>query len=169
MSSPYAEFPENTKLESIEDLIALAAFVEQMIASEQAWIMNRLHWLFTSQSFLIAAFIALVVTTPPVSEKPIVKMATVTLPLVGLIFCILVAGAIHAAGRVAMGLCNQRARLTEVINAHCVTDIPLVGASFELRRPYYWTFIVGSLPHNVLPWVLALFWILSLTFALFCR
>lgn len=43
----------------LKDALALAAHIEQLLMAEQQWILNRLSWLFTSQSFLITAFVVL--------------------------------------------------------------------------------------------------------------
>ena len=47
----------------LKDVVALAAYIEQLIMSEQQWIMNRLSWLFTSQSFLLTAFVVLLINS----------------------------------------------------------------------------------------------------------
>jgi hypothetical protein len=41
----------------LKDALALAAYIEELLMTEQQWIMNRLSWLFTSQSFLLTAFV----------------------------------------------------------------------------------------------------------------
>jgi len=82
----------------LKDALALAAYIEQLLMTEQQWILNRLSWLFTSQSFLITAFVVLLSSSNHSSTTHFLRIA---LPLLGLFCCITVALAIRAAERVA--------------------------------------------------------------------
>jgi hypothetical protein len=48
---------EKIDILDLKDALALAAYIEELLMTEQQWIMNRLSWLFTSQSFLLTAFV----------------------------------------------------------------------------------------------------------------
>jgi len=150
-------------LKHITETIAIASYVEQMLAAEQQWIMNRLQWLFTSQSFLIAAFVGLIVSAPPTAEVNMVQMLKIALPIVGVVFCAFVGAAVFAAERVGHLLGDERARLSKIINEACATNVPLIGTSDGLRHPK-WTLTIGSLPHRFLPGSLAVLWVVLLCY-----
>ena len=59
MSTPDDSFHESIDSIDLKDALALAEYIEQLLMTEQQWILNRLSWLFTSQSFLITAFVVL--------------------------------------------------------------------------------------------------------------
>ena len=155
----------------LKDVVALAAYIEQLLMSEQQWIMNRLSWLFTSQSFLLTAFVVLLNSqnsTPP----PSVHRLLIGLPFLGLICCVTVGSAIRAAESVVKHLVDQRDLLsisiTEKANsitkrakyslrdneANGLAKISRIGFNREPK----WTLIVGALPHW-LPWMFALLWL----------
>ena len=158
----------------LKDVVALAAYIEQLIMSEQQWIMNRLSWLFTSQSFLLTAFVVLLInsqkSTP--SPSPSVLVLLFGLPLLGLICCGTVGLAIRAAESVSKHLGAQRDLLSISITekANSITE----KAKYSLRdnkeakslakiskigfnREQKWTLSRGALPH-LLPWVFAILW-----------
>jgi hypothetical protein len=148
--------------EGIEGAIGVAGYIEQILASEQQWIMNRLSWLLVSQSFLVVAFVTLGTT----SERMVLTPGTLYflkwgIPWVGICCCILVGFAIFAAVRESVFLGIERVRLTAFINERCKCAIPHL-CNISKTRDRRWTYIVGSLPHWLLPWILAAFWILAL-------
>ena len=148
----------------LKDVVALAAYIEQLLMSEQQWIMNRLSWLFTSQSFLLTAFVVLLNSqnsTPP----PSVHRLLIGLPFLGLICCVTVGSAIIAAQIVSKHLGDQRDLLSISITkrakyslrdneANGLAKISRIGFNREPK----WTLIVGALPHW-LPWMFALLWL----------
>jgi len=138
----------STGVRNVMETIAIASYVEQMLAAEQQWIMNRLQWLFTSQSFLIAAFVGLIVSTPSPPEIDIVRTLNIALPVVGVLFCVSVCAAVFAAERVGSLLGNERARLSQSINQSSATQIPLIGTSKDLRDPK-WTLTNGGTPTSI--------------------
>jgi hypothetical protein len=97
----------------LKDALALAAHIEQLLMAEQQWILNRLSWLFTSQSFLITAFVVLLGSGDHSSSAHLLRIA---LPLLGLFCCVTVAIAIRAAERVRKPLGDRRAFLSMLIN-----------------------------------------------------
>ncbi|GCA88968.1 hypothetical protein [Microcystis aeruginosa] len=156
----------------LKDVVALAAYIEQLIMSEQQWIMNRLSWLFTSQSFLLTAFVVLLINSQKSTPSPSVHRLLIGLPFLGLICCVTVGSAIRAAESVVKHLLDQRDLLsisiTEKANsitekakyslrnneANDLTKISRIGFNREPK----WTLIVGALPHG-LPWMFALLWL----------
>ena len=160
MSMPDNSFHESIDGIDLKDALALAAYIEQLLMAEQQWILNRLSWLFTSQSFLITAFVVLLGSG---NHSPPAHLLRVALPLLGLFCCVTVAIAIRAAERVRKPLGNRRAFLSMYINDIVKSPklVPVLGSSKGLRdNP--WTLHHGSLPHNVLPWVFAALWLLLL-------
>jgi len=122
------------KFEDTKEALATAAYVEQMLIAEQQWIMNRLQWLFVSQSFLIAAFVNLA-TRPPASDvdQGLLTSLKFGIPVLGAVFCLAVRGAVWAAERVGQALGDERAKLTQYINERTNTCIPMIGTSPKLR------------------------------------
>ena len=156
----------------LKDVVALAAYIEQLIMSEQQWIMNRLSWLFTSQSFLLTAFVVLLINSQKSTPSPSVLVLLFGLPLLGLICCGTVGLAIRAAESVVKHLLDQRDLLSISITekANSITE----KAKYSLRdnkeakslakiskigfnREQKWTLYRGALPH-LLPWVFAILW-----------
>jgi hypothetical protein len=160
MSLPDEEFNELIDGLDLQDALALAAYIEQLLMTEQQWILNRLSWLFTSQSFLLTAFVVLLSSG---NHSPAAHLLRFALPLLGLFCCVTVALAIRAAERVGKPLGNRRAFLSMLINDRVNSPmlIPRLGSSKALRdNP--WTLHHGSLPHIVLPWAFAMLWLLLL-------
>jgi hypothetical protein len=148
------------------DLVAIAEFVETLFHSEQQWIMNRLQWLFTSQSFLLTAY-GVLVTRPAenADSQPVAKLLIAVLPWIGMCFCTFVGAAVLAAECVLSPLAEKRQCLTVLINEHPKMPSPDDGQKLQIpkvgtrgrHRP--WTRYVGALPHWFLPWILALLWL----------
>jgi hypothetical protein len=160
ISLPDEEFNESIDGIDLQDALALAAYIEQLLMTEQQWILNRLSWLFTSQSFLLTAFVVLLGSG---NRSPAAHLLRFALPLLGLFCCVTVALAIRAAERVGKPLGNRRAFLSMLINDRVKSPmlIPRLGSSKALRdNP--WTLHHGSLPHIVLPWAFAMLWLLLL-------
>jgi len=67
---------------ALADALRTASYVEELHRVEQRWIMNRLSWLFVSQSFLVLAFVTLVTSTTTISqlEQHLVGILRVFLP-----------------------------------------------------------------------------------------
>ena len=97
MSMPDDNFNESIDSIDLKDALALAAYIEQLLMTEQQCILNRLSWLFTSQSFLITAFVVLLGSG---NHSPSAHLLRIALPLLSLLCCITVAIAISAAERV---------------------------------------------------------------------
>ena len=160
MSMPDDSIHESIDGIDLRDALALAAYIEQLLMTERQWILNRLSWLFTSQSFLITAFVVLLSSG---NHSPAAHLLRIALPLLGLFCCITVAIAIRAAERVRKPLENRRAFLSMHINNIVKSPklVPVLGSSKALRdNP--WTLHHGSLPHIVLPWAFAVLWLLLL-------
>jgi len=160
MLLPDEEFNEPIDSIELKDALALAAYIEQLLMTEQQWILNRLSWLFTSQSFLLTAFVVLLRSG---NHSPAAHLLRFALPLLGLFCCITVALAIRAAERVGRPLGNRRAFLSMIINDRIKSPmlVPRLGSSKALRdNP--WTLYHGSSPHIVLPWAFAMLWLLLL-------
>jgi len=160
MPLPDENFNESIDSIALGDALALATYIEQLLMTEQQWILNRLSWLFTSQSFLLTAFVVLLSSG---NHSPTANLLRVALPLLGLLCCVTVALAIRAAERVGKPLGNRRAFLSMLINDKVKSPVlvPRIGSSKALRdNP--WTLHHGSLPHIVLPWAFATLWLLLL-------
>ena len=160
MSTPDDNFHESIDSIDLKDALALAAYIEQLLMTEQQWILNRLSWLFTSQSFLLTAFVVLLGSGNHSSTAHLLRIA---LPLLGLFCCVTVALAIRAAERVHKPLGNRRALLSMHINDIVKSPklVPVLGSS-KAFRGNAWTLTHGSLPHKILPWAFAILWLLLL-------
>jgi len=160
MAMPDDSFLELIDGIDLKDSLALAAYIEQLLMTEQQWILNRLSWLFTSQSFLITAFVVLLSSA---NRSSTAHLLLIALPLLGLFCCVTVAIAIRAAERVRKPLENRRAFLSMHINNIVKSPklVPVLGSSKALRENP-WTLHHGSLPHIVLPWAFAILWLLLL-------
>ena len=158
MAMPDDSFLELIDGIDLKDSLALAAYIEQLLMTEQQWILNRLSWLFTSQSFLITAFVVLLSSA---NRSSTAHLLLIALPLLGLFCCVTVAIAIRAAERVRKPLENRRAFLSMHINNIVKSPklVPVLGSSKDLRENP-WTLHHGSLPHIVLPWAFAILWLL---------
>jgi len=160
MSIPDENLIEKIDILDLKDALALAAYIEQLLMTEQQWIMNRLSWLFTSQSFLLTAFVVLLNSSNHSFTAGLLRIA---LPVLGLFCCVTVALAIRAADLVGRSLGNRRASLSMLINIKVNSRmlIPMIGSSKALRdNP--WTLYHGALPHSILPWLFAILWLLLL-------
>ena len=160
MSTHDDNFNEKIDILDMKEALALAAYIEQLLMTEQQWIMNRLSWLFTSQSFLLTAFVVLLNSS---NHSLTVHLLRIALPILGLFCCVTVALAIRAADRVSKPLGNRRALLSNRINTivNIQKLVPKIGSSKALRdNP--WTLHHGALPHSILPWAFAILWLLLL-------
>ena len=147
---------------SLAEAITAAMYVEQILAAENMLIVNRLSWLFLSQSFCISAFVVLETSLgSQQSISPRLQALRLAVPILGIICCTLVGLATWAGSFESQRLANERARLVQYINDRSPTTIPNLGAQARLRD-YRWTQYGGSLPNRLLPLVLAAFWIVTL-------
>lgn len=159
--------PEHTKFnfEKIEaSAIALAGYIEQMKATEQLWITNRLSWLLVSQSFLLLAFVSLGSVSQYSLQHGVFSDTTLSflrigIPTVAIICCAIVELAIFAAGRESGFLADARGKMCLYINGRCNTTLPLIGKTVRDRK---WTLFAGAFAHRLLPVVLGVFWIVAL-------
>jgi hypothetical protein len=146
---------------SLADAISVASYVEQILAAENTLIVNRLSWLFLSQSFCISAFVLIEIAFAQNWESPHLRTLRFAVPVLGIICCVVVGMATWAGNFESTRLANQRARLVQYINEHSPAQIPNLGGKSEMRD-YTWTQHAGSLPNRLLPAVLAAFWIIML-------
>jgi SNF family Na+-dependent transporter len=147
-----------TRFASVTEATTVAMYLEQMLLAEYQWISNRLSWLFISQSFCISAYTIL--STSAASrfvDRNTIAVLQKGLPIFGMICCVVVFLAVSAAKRVAKSLKQERARLVHYINENSPTMIPLTGEEGDLKDER-WTYVLGELPHWVLPWVLGILW-----------
>lgn len=161
MTIPDHELIEKVYSLDLKDALSLAAYIEQLLMTEQQWIMNRFSWLFTSQSFLLTAFVVLLNSS--IYSTTTANLLRFALPVLGLFCCVTVALAIRAAERVEKSLLNRRASLSELINTKASSPglVPKIGSSKALRD-HPWTQYQGALPHSILPWAFAILWLLLL-------
>ena len=154
--------PQTAEFSSLAEAITAAMYVEQILAAENMLIVNRLSWLFLSQSFCISAFVVLETS---VGSQPVMtarlQALRLAVPILGIICCTFVGLATWAGSFESQRLSNERARLVQYINERSPTKIPNLGAQARLRD-YKWTQYGGSLPNRLLPLVLAAFWIVTL-------
>ena len=151
-----------TEFSSLGEAITAAMYVEQILAAENMLIVNRLSWLFLSQSFCISAFVVLETSLgSQQANTPRLQALRLAVPILGIICCTFVGLATWAGSFESQRLSNERARLVQYINEHSPTQIPNLGAQARLRD-YRWTQYGGSLPNRLLPLVLAAFWIVTL-------
>jgi hypothetical protein len=152
---------------NVTEALGIAAYVEQILSSEQQWITSRMSWLFVSQSFSVTAFAILITSnTQNLVTDGYVRLLRMALPIFGVICCVAVGAAIKAAQAEAKMLGDQRAKLSRYINQNSSVTfsdgtkvtVPLVGTGVGLRDKA-WTLAVGALPHDYLPWLLAVLWL----------
>ena len=155
------ELPDEMQFSSLADAISVASYVEQILAAENTLIVNRLSWLFLSQSFCISAFVLIEIAFAQKWESPNLRALRIAVPVLGIICCAVVGMATWAGTFESTRLANQRARLVQYINEHSPAQIPNLGANSEMRD-HIWTQYAGSLPNQLLPAVLATFWIIML-------
>ena len=145
---------------NVSEAIDAANYVQQLLGAEYQWINNRVSWLFISQSFCITAYTILATSTGVrFAGRNTISILEVGLPVFGIISCATVGVAVFAATRVARRLARERVRLTLCMNENSPVTISLVGAESDLRKDG-WTYWSGELPHWILPWVLAVLWLL---------
>ena len=152
---------------SLTEALQTAAQVETILQSEQQWVMSRLSWLFTSQSFCILAFCTLSTCNSANGMADYVAVLKLALPIFGILSCLAVGLAVHAANRVGHDVGESRAWLTMYVNKL----LPKVRSRDELEPKNLfsvvgakhrsdhlkWTLWAGALPHY-LPWVLLTLW-----------
>lgn len=147
---------------SLFDAIQTASYLDTLRHAEYQWIQSRLSWLFISQSFCITAYTVLsIATTERLLQSRSISSLRLGLPIFGIISCVLVGIAVLAAARLARRLATQRHSTLQYINENTPVIFPTAGhgADPAVRGGTYWA---GELPHRVLPWILAAFWILQL-------
>jgi len=153
---------DGKEFSSLVEAISAAAYVEQILAAENMLIVNRLSWLFVSQSFCISAFVVLETAgATQLAGNSHLRALRFGVPILGIICCTLVGLATWAGTFESKRLANERARLVHYINERSPTRIPNLGAVAPLRD-YTWTQYSGSLPNRMLPLVLMAFWIATL-------
>jgi len=147
------------EFKNLTEAIETASYIEKLLDAERLWIANRSSWLFTSQSFLLVAFVTFLGFDRQNLGPWTIRILTWGLPFVGLITCIFVGLAIWAAHREANGLATVGAEVTEKINGIIKPlQIPLLGG-YKGPRNRRWTYWLGEFPHMILPWALALLWV----------
>jgi len=158
------ERPDGIK--SLSDAIETASHIEKLLEAERLWIANRSSWLFTSQSFLLVAFVTFLgfgKETITTLGREMFLMLAWGLPIVGLITCLVVGLGIFAAQHEAKRLANEGAKATKTINAFIKPiKIPLLGGAEE-HRDDQWAYWLGEFPHMILPWVLTVLWMALLS------
>jgi hypothetical protein len=152
---------DDRQFSSLADAVSVASYVEQILAAENTLIVNRLSWLFLSQSFCISAFVLIEIAFAQKWESPNLRVLRFAVPVLGIICCAVVGLATWAGTFESTRLANQRARLVQYINEHTPAQIPNLGATSEMRD-HIWTQHAGSLPNRLLPAVLGAFWIIML-------
>jgi hypothetical protein len=161
---------EEMKFDRFADAIATAEFIETILNSEHAWIINRLSWLYLFQSFCLTAYSILLATpsfcAPSTYQGLILKIG---LPIIGIGSCMAVGIAVNAAKKVVRHVANERAKLTHYINVHAGISIPLIGVDHDYRqaniRGTAWQ---GALP-ELLTWVIIVLWIVLVIATLITR
>ncbi|MES2356479.1 MAG: hypothetical protein V4568_19170 [Pseudomonadota bacterium] len=153
------------KFANVSEAVFAESYVEQILSSEHNWISSRLSWLFISQSFCITAYTILVTSSIACRESMHqAKILTIAIPVMGIIFSVFVGLSVQAGALVAKRIANARAQITQYVNTHADTTIPLIGGNPIFRqsniRSTAW---LGALPHW-LPWILVTFWLLLLVY-----
>ena len=85
-----------------KEAVAVAAYIEQLMMSEQQWVMNRLAWFLTSQSFLIAASVLVFINKDKLCNTSLLPFLLYFLgiPLLGFISSVFVRISINAGKQV---------------------------------------------------------------------
>jgi hypothetical protein len=149
------------KFNSLFDAIQSASYLDTLRHAEYQWIQSRLSWLFISQSFCITTYTVLsIAMTERSLESRQISILKLGLPVFGVISCVLVGVAVLAAAGVARRLAVERQSALRFINENTPINVPEAGRGGDpaLRG---WTYWAGELPHRVLPWILAAFWLLQ--------
>jgi hypothetical protein len=147
---------------SFFEAIQAAGYLDALRHAEFQWIQSRLSWLFISQSFCMTAYVVLSIA---LSDRAIgsrsFTILKLGLPVFGFVSCVLVGAAVLAAARVARRLTVERQCALRYINENSPLNIPVGGRVGEPAVSGL-TDWVGELPHRVLPWILAIVWLLQL-------
>jgi hypothetical protein len=150
------------KFSSLSDAIQSATYLDTLRQAEYQWIQTRLAWLFISQSFCISAFIVLSIALIQGSlESRTISILKLGIPVFGVVSCVVVGVAALAASRVARRLAAERRSALQYISENTPLNIP-GGIGKSDPSVSGWTYWAGELPHRVLPWALATFWLLQL-------
>ena len=107
------ESPDEMQFTSLTDAISVASYVEQILAAENTLIVNRLSWLFLSQSFCISAFVLIEIAFAQQWASPNLRALRVAVPVLGIICCAVVGLATWAGTFESTRLADQRARLVQ--------------------------------------------------------
>jgi hypothetical protein len=135
-------------------LLEVCNLVETKIGHELNLINHRISWLATSQSFLFVA-VATLLSAPNVLRPPTLAFLF-SVPIVGLVLCLLVLGGVNAALKVlAEDLLPERAALVAQLNK-------LAGMSLEPLGPERLTNFFGVLPARWIPITFIVSWIIVL-------
>jgi hypothetical protein len=101
---------------SLAEALSAAAYVEQILAAENNLIVNRLSWLFVSQSFCISAYVVLETSVAAQQAvSPHLGALRFAVPILGIICCLLVGLAIWASSFESYRLADERARLCKYL------------------------------------------------------
>jgi hypothetical protein len=149
---------------SVHEIATVVNFVEQLLAAEQQWLMSRLSWLFLSQSFCIAAYVQMVIADAHECGSPARRFVALRLllPLLGITFCVVVGLSVRAAQTIREALNEERARLSDWLNAAYGTRIPVLWVKPRSHDGALARMIwLGLLPVQ-LPWAVAAFWVVVL-------
>ena len=132
---PNETLTEIAEFSSLAEAITAAMYVEQILAAENMLIVNRLSWLFLSQSFCISAFVVLETSLGTQHDvTPRLQTLRLAVPILGIVCCTLVGLATWAGSFESQRLSNERARLVQYINDRSPTKIPNLGAQARLRE-----------------------------------
>jgi hypothetical protein len=147
---------------SLFDAIQTASHLDTLRHAEYQWIQSRISWLFISQSFCMTAYTVLsIATTEHPLAPPSITSLRLGLPIFGVVSCSLVGVAVLAAARLARRLAAERRSALQYITENTPVNFPVTGRGGD-PAVRGWTYWAGELPHRVLPWILAAFWLLQL-------
>ena len=114
-------------------------------------------WLLISQSFFVATYARLITSNSLFLDK--LEIMRWALPFLGLITSLSVAFSICAADQVLNDLCDTRANITEYLNKKLPIYLSALSSSDRKGKLKY-TALFGAIPHKIIPYFLALFWVL---------
>jgi hypothetical protein len=115
---------------NILEVVETAHYVEELLEAEHQWIANRLSWLFTSQSFLVVAFVMFITR----GERPVGQWMSITLnwgvPLVGLITCVFVSFKHHCRTARGEEACQRPRHYSGIALPVGLANIGDIGSKF---------------------------------------
>jgi hypothetical protein len=142
-----------TTVPSEESMCRRLVRLDTRIKNQFDLITSRTGWLLTSQAFLFAAFGTILNRSTEVTSPPAIELIRVvsflSMPVVGMLACILVNASVHAAYDAVAELKDHRLALMRIASERF---------GYENTEPSTLITSRGDLPPKVLPGIMFVIW-----------